>query len=471
MFKRVVAFIKRIFGRGSRRRLPPDSDEAFRPIDVDEVKTELRLAHEAERLGRKDIPGPDDQTLDNPQLRIEQFVKDEIADAFRYANVRFEKLGQALSARSVAALIETAKRLPDEAAVELKRETQEAQDKIRRLERERSDMEKELNGYAERYGVERRPRLKAPHELKTVWIGILTVAIVQAMANAVFFAQGMQYGLSAGLVLAILLGVFDIFLHFTFGQLAVRLKAPDLGNRIIGTLFTLLTVLTVTAYNLSLVHLRNQIRFQGFEQGVENWAPSLLESPFSFTDFGSFALLVIGLFCSSLAVYGGWNRDEPIPLFRKLGHRIAQLEEEEEYWRRRLDMASTEIVGRCGDELDEVSRQIEHNVRMGETILARMRTLKENLLVFKQDAARAHRTLMQFYRDENRIARSAPPPPYFSEDPQIEIEVPLDLDLADEADFVNRQRELRRQFESNLDLYKRRLAKVGESRPDPASAV
>jgi len=457
--RRMWDWLRAIFVPQRRPRFE-DTDEVFRPIDVERVKADLNLSRDAERFGESELPRPHDTSPDGPHVRIRQYINDKIADAYRRANRELEKSAQALRARSVEALVERAEGMPKETAALVRQQMAETESRIQQQKRQLKRARKRIAKYQDKHGMDRDPDLREDYERRVIIIVTIAVAALQGLANAALFAQGMRFGLSGGLALAVVLGFADVALHHAGGRVAARSVAPDLFNRSLGVFISLFLMATVSTYNLGLVHLRTGIRERGMAQGFEQWLPSLVNDPLGFTDFGSFALLVIGLVCSTLAVISGWQWDEPIPLFRRMGTKAADAREELEFWQIRADNLRTDRVKEAQEELDEIWKQVDHNVQACEALWGRIKRIHENLETFLSDAANAFATLIRFYRDENRLARSTEEPPYFDQEPAIAIKKPLELDLDDIEEYAERQRAIRDRFRDDLPALKSRVSNL-----------
>jgi hypothetical protein len=449
---RLRAALRRVFGRARRDPLA-DHDETFAPIDIDRVRGELRLGEEARRFGARDLPHRDDPTPDGPQIRVTAFITEQVDEAFRRANRELERLTDAIRGRDVHGAVERAERLPAELATRTRTDVREANQHVRTLDARRREVRQRVSAFRERHGIARGPELTEPQHRKVLLASTIGLAVVQALANATLFAQGMTFGLSAGLFLAIGLGFFDIGHHFTLGRVATRVHGRGVFNRAVGALFLVLVTASAAFYNLGLVHLRIGIRERGFTDGVNQWWPQFRGDPLGFTDFGSFALLAIGLMCTVLAVVSAWNWDEPIPEYRRLGRRLRELDGDLGHWRDRAERIVQDAVDEGREELERLHDDIDHALNTSEALLHRMTRLKENLSVFVRDAEHAHAVLVRTYRDENRLARQSPPPRYFEDAPSVALEHPLAVDVAQIRRMVEAQRELQAKLRAHpVDL-------------------
>ena len=433
-----------------RRRPDPlqSSDETFEPIDVEGVKAELNLAAQASRYGKKELPDSRESELDGPQESIRERIRGEVDEAYRRANREKERLADALRARSVESLVEKAVKLPAQKIEELRIERRDIRHKIESLTAQRVELTDRLRAYRENHAIDRGPSLKKGHERKAVVTATIALAIVQALANSLLFAQGMERGISQAWMLAALLGAADVGWHFHVARVGTRIHGHRWYERIPGGLAVLLFVITVPVYNLSLVHLRLAVQRFGLSEGAEVWLATLQSNPFGFSDFWSILLLGIGLLCSSLAVVAAWQWDEVIPEYRNIGRKIGEIDGSLGYWRDLDDRMLMDASADAEEWLEEIREQIENNLMIAKAIVSRMERLMENLESFLAGAETSYAALIRFYRDENCLARSTNAPEYFSHPVKLAAKPSVDINLGKFQSFVETQERYTKKLDS-----------------------
>jgi hypothetical protein len=423
-----------------RRRFP---EALFAPIDVDALKQRLRLAEQAYRFGKAGLPASDAQNLDGPQRQIAQSLRAELTDAFQQTNTRFAKLWSALRARDVTELVRNIKTLPARVRQELEAERNDLEAELETVRRGRDRIQHDLEEYRARYGL-REPELKSRSDRQNVLAVTIIVALAQSVANTAFFAQGATYGISAGLLAAVVLGVADIVFHLHGGRWASMAVAPEWWRRAAGGALALLLIASVVLWNLGIVHLRNGVRLHGFEAGSEQWLDSMMTSLFGFNDFYSWALFLIGLVCSSLAVVAGLSWDEPVPRLRGLGRRLEEANADLHDAGSRLQELKAEGDVEIWSRLETERARIRHNVNISDQLYRDIHTTHDNLLAHVAATRDAFMALIQFYRDENVIARprDAKPPAYFQQIPTFDTTIPLEVNIVEMRQFVEEQHAL-----------------------------
>lgn len=442
-FARTWTGVRRFLGRPKFRR---DPDAVFTRFDVDQLKDELDLAHHAHRFGSSGLPSPDSTGLDGPQVRIRTHIRTELGEGFRRTNARVARLWSALGARDVSELLATLDQLPRKTRERVEAATRQIHSELERARAFRAQTERDLAEYRRRYDLTRLPDLRSAIERRNFLRAALSLALFQAIINTLFFAQGATYGVAAGLVAAAVLGFADILFHGLGGRGASLVRAPSWLEKAAGGTMLLLLAASIPVWNLGIVHLRNGVRMHGFEAGTEQWLPNLMASPLGFADFGSWALLILGALCSGSAAITGWAWDEPIPRFRKLGRRLAEAEDDIEDLTEELATVREEAEAERASAEEDLRSRIAHNLHMVDAVVRDIDAIHDNLVAHVADARHAFQALIQFYRDENLLARAgvAPPPAYFQSSPEFDPSLPQDLqaDLDEMRAFARRQYEI-----------------------------
>jgi len=182
--------------------------------------------------------------------------------------------------------------------------------------------------------------------------------------------------------------------------------------------------------------------------GWDLWLPSLVDNTFGFSDFLSWALLVVGILCSVLAIRAGWLWDEPIPVFRDLGRRIARAESDIGRLDEQRSGLQLELREQFLSELDGIDKDAEHHVSLVAGHVKRLERRVADFVTYKTKAAEVFGALVASYRDENLRARTSPVPAYFNEEAQLtlsehEVENKADRFKKFEADAVTHYEELK----------------------------
>jgi len=433
----------------ARDRSPELEDQvAFLTLDLEVLKKKVSLVQDARKNGLSDIPSSEQKSPDGTEQAIRNEVMSRVADAKTKASAHLDNLKAAIKRRQLAPSVERCKTIARQFVDAFDAENERLDRDRPRMEGELSALQKEVDEYRKIYGLRRGPKLIDEEDRNNALSLLLIFALAQLVANALLFSEGSLYGLSFGLLLALILAFFDIVIHFNLGRIGARVEAPDPTSKWHGGLGIVMALLTVIAWNLGLVHLRLVSRaIDGSEPvGWDEWLPSLMGNTLGFVDFLSWALLVIGVACSFLALRSGWLWDEPIPVFRENGRRMARLTFDiSELTEKRAGLRA-QLREDYLSELDQMDKDAKNHVGLVTGHVSGIKAKVEHFATYKLRSEEVYKALIGAYRIENQRARESPAPIFFGAPIGDLSPDAHQLDLP-ERDFGRFVKEAERQYE------------------------
>ncbi|GMV07697.1 MAG: hypothetical protein AMXMBFR53_39720 [Gemmatimonadota bacterium] len=445
---RIGAFLKRILG-GAPPLIAHDLNVQFPPIEHDKLVRDLGIVKAARQFGARNVPSATAQSGDSVEQRIRSEMIQRLAVARDQVAKQVGQLEAAIRTRVLGDVVDRVRVIPEECETRIRREAERIETETNteieelttlrtRLEAEIEELDAEVETYREVHRVKRRPRLKEKDEHQTILAAVGVVAIVQAGANAVLLAQGSDYGMAFGVGLAFVLMFFDLGAHFYLGRWASLARAYDGKNRVLGSVGATATVALLVAWNLGLVHLRNVTRAYGVE-GWDRWLPSIIEAPLGFSDFLSWALLLVGGLCSGLTALAGFGWDEPVPVFRdneRLKARKAEDLREVKDRLSDLQLASQsrqeahqkELLAAYRAELKKLEKAaVDHHALLNDHY-SEIHRVWQAARLYEETVVQSFKALVRLYRDQNTAHRSAPAPQFFDLDPELGDHLELGVD-------------------------------------------
>lgn len=298
-----------------------------------------------------------------------------------------------------------------------------------------SDLETELAGHPEVVSLrrdersalrtlrvfQRKNRLdRDAHWPESVWMHyglVVVIALVEFIANAIFFAEGSDFGLASGLVLALLLVLFNVGSGFGVGKAVVpnrqHIEPARQGraNVLIG-----LYVVVVLAANLMVAHYRD-LCVSGLALSGDV-AGKLIRSPFDLS-VHSMLLFLLGTLAALLMVWKAFKSDDPYPHYgdnwRRYRRAHAAYEEAKaQMLGRMLDRAKA-IPAACDSTVGQTAERIEQMER---------EYLGAQAEVDGYDTSRQHyeqqcHVLLIRFREEICAVRTTDAPEYFKHFPSF----------------------------------------------------
>ena len=422
LWSRLIRFVRGWLGPP---KIQPhySGDLGFPTLDLDALRADLDVDRVAAENGAADVPNQAQTQPDGQEQKIHQAIHQRVLEAKGKTIQLADRIRASIEWRQLAPDFKRCDDIVGDCRRELKNRSYNLGVELNTLGSKLKDLTQEVNEYRKLNHIRRSPRPSEEEDRNKALFLLMGFAVLQLGANAILLGEGSLFGLSFGLLLALGLAFFDIVWHFHFGRLAARLEAPDKASKVVGFSASAVSLVSVLAFNLGMVHLRLVVGKSG-AQGLENWLPGLINDPFGFTDFISWALLVVGVFCSVLAFVVGWRWDEPIPIFRKHGRPIIRLQHEIQEIQEEQRNLKSSLLERFLLELDGIDRKAEHHVTIISDSVSRIRQGEEAFRDYCDNADKIFAALVGLYRDQNRKARrgSKPVPPFFDSHASLDFD-------------------------------------------------
>ena len=416
-------FIQRIFGYFfGRRHLHVPSTMVFPPLDAEVIKQDLALAERGQQRGERGQPLGSSTNLDEVEAEVITLIE----EARHSANHTFqdhlatysERLGS-LDLNAAASDMEIRGR---GALSDFDKELSQGADDVYTARRNLVELEREMRQFREEHGLRRTAHF--PRSQVFLFSIMVALILVEAIANGLFLGETHIFGLSGGVVVALVIAVINV----TSGGIAGRMALTQLWHRRVvrkmAGMFGLGIYLTgIFFFNLGVAHYRDALSSGMWETATTEAYQSLLAGPLGVTDMHSWLLFFIGFSFSLIAMVHGLHLDDRYPGYGKLWRKVEQ--SREDYGEIKTSCLETLAEMKDGvvnflisarDELADVSARY-HAVVSG----------RERLVVAFQEHLRhlehVANDLLTSYRGANTGARSGdePAPNHFQQRWQMRL--------------------------------------------------
>jgi len=187
------------------RRLYRPITVRFEQPDPQKIRRELDLKNEGARRGKENLPASDETRLDEVEQKIisrlealkNQSYETYIENRGAYAATLRSMVSRPLQARVLTA--------PADARSEFDKAIREGRDELHSIQNLVIDVSKEFEAFRKKNHIDRTPDY--PDSRFFYWGVIALLVLVEAAANTFFFAQGSDFGIVGGFVLAVLAAV------------------------------------------------------------------------------------------------------------------------------------------------------------------------------------------------------------------------------------------------------------------------
>lgn len=408
LWDRIAAFF-----RSPREPYQPGPEPFLKP-DLEAFRSRFQPAQRGDSYGAKDLPASDVLAPDSREVEITTFVEAELERANQQIAQNLDALLASIRQLSGTSGEAEIRQLTDVGLSEMAALAQRCRNRIDVTLRHANDLAGSFARFRQLNKRESLPDLN--HGGLVPWSLFFLMITIEAAINGNLFAQGSDYGLLGGVMLAFIFAIINVGLGGVTGVVAVRqLFHVSLIRRIVGGVGFALALGLDLLFNTSVAHFRDAIG-SGATQSAAAAAvlPKLWPNPFALTDFTSWLLLGLGLAFFALSCYDGFQLDDPYPSY---GRRYRSLRKGKEDYERAVEDAHRSMA----EIRDGYTRQIVEVVQKQDVYAQHLERLKDKIArlckSYHQHCEMLERfshVLIEEYREANRRRRSTPPPAYFA---------------------------------------------------------
>lgn len=415
------------------------SIQAFPPLDIEQIATELRLDDRASEDGQREQP-PSDGTVEN---LTELDIASEVERRARKGGEDYRSQLDLYEGRIRRELITTDQSANIEAAgksalTDFKIQAFDDLDQLHFKRMEVEGRDKELRDFRHRHQLASLPIIVSTREkiARLLIIGIILLA--ESILNGMFFAEGSSLGLIGGVTQAFVLSALNIggaLLYACYGMPLLRHISQK--GKATGVASTIAYAIWVCLLNLLIAHFRDLfIQSKGVVLALDIWN-RLSTMPFSLTDSQSWLLAALGVGLSLLALIEASGLDDPYPGYGAIGRRwkeaISYYADDKAKCLAGMTTRRDEAIAGLMKAI-ELMRSAEYELRLA--VEGRSR-LHQNYCAFLSHLTDGYQRLLRRYYEVNTRHRNSTPPARFLNKPAplAALTPPTLVDLPDWQDM------------------------------------
>lgn len=407
-------------------------------LDVEELANQLNIAEEAKKLGTAGIPTPDATVLCGIESTIVHRVHKARLDYVDWAQGRLQAINESLNRRDVSPLVERALQADKEFARKASSLFAENEAIIAKLAASERKTRAELEAFRQQHSLVRDAQYPTGAASFFRYSLLALLILIEGIANAWFFAQGLTGGLLGGFVAAATFACLNVVSAFVIGRFFVRFVFHrQAWGKLVGLGAMAAVIGLMICISLTIAHYRDALVLDVADPARYAWE-TLQQTPFGLNDVFSWLLFGISVFFAVVAVFDGLFSDDLYPGYGRLTRRANvahdELSDEVEGLREDLEsLRQSEI-----DTLDESLRQAQSLIAQSADYIASKKSAESRLATAVSDADHCMQALIKRFRDTNAIYRNgAPVPGYFHQNPPLpHIALPNFATDQDEADLA-----------------------------------
>jgi len=342
----------------------------FNPIVIEDIAQELDLAQHAQAQGASNLPHPEHAGSFGLESAIVAKVIKKRSEHIQYFIEKEKILDAEIERRGFTTNVDRAMAAPQEFAdkaanlfdqhkpelVEAVQKAQAAKDELEQFQRENK--------------LRRKAYCPTGFNKFMSWTILAFLMVVESVANAGFFAMGLDGGLLAGLAMAMICAAINLAFPFLGGRHVGRLNHINLGQKLLGGVVLLATLVVMSIVALSIGHIRDALN-TGSEQYAKLALDTLLASPFKLQDLFSYLLSALSLLFAFIALGDSYKMSDPYPGYTKMTQQFekadATLRQVQEELGNMLMDLKDELIAQIDDALHEAGENI---AKLTETVTA-----------------------------------------------------------------------------------------------------
>ncbi len=411
----MIEFLKRLFSLTAdttyRKRA------GFRHLDVDVEADKMRLEHHGGRDGAREVPATDATRAGTVEAEVMELGKNLLQENVQHYEQEYQSYSARLAALTPQGMLSDASLQTQSLLSSIAELPQRHAAHLAYLRDKVAKAQKELKLFRHDNGLEERDA-NYP-DSKIFQIGFMVILLVgESFLNAVFLAEGNQFGLLGGWTEAVMISLINGLFLGAILYWAVRwcICYKKLAN-FFGVATVLLVVTGAICFNLLVAHYRNALGGEFPEQAGAIALRTFVEAPWALGDFKSVMLLLFGLLVFGLAAVDWSLMDDIYPGYGRITRKNIAAHGELagfHHW-----LVQEKLQGLRDETDDIISKHLTLAAQAAHEdlrVLDRMKTLNYRMMESIDNIESGINRLLHVYREENRSGRETDPPGHFHND-------------------------------------------------------
>jgi hypothetical protein len=401
--------------RLSRRKVEPfDFTQAnFPRIDVDKEAEYLRIDHEADRQGQRELPPTTQTVFSGTEQKIVTHITGTIEVITANARVRMPALKQHIREFDPLSSVHRIQQLTDGLGGDLDRLLRSGMDAVSKSRQDRDRQRDEFQRFRSENKLVREPVYPSERWPHYAWL--LAVLVFESIGNSVFFYQTATLGITGGVLYAAMFAAIDVVCVSLLGRGVGCILHVKVAWRVLGVGIWAVLLAWIVGFNLFVAHFRDKFGavLGNLNEAAERAQQAVAQISFQFSDPLSWGLLILGVVLSGAAAWNASKLDDLYPGYGRLHKEWQVAEDEYRFQRTHIEKQGEDLLDRCEKRLQKVPGNAQREYATYENNVATYTVMQQNLNGFKQHWLNAGEALLQRYRSENMQHRTTPTPEYF----------------------------------------------------------
>ena len=405
--------LRRLFGAPREHYRP--SSKLFPELDLNVVRIELKPRERGQDTGSRNTPAPDVQGLDAVEKDIVAFFVNEQNRAHELCREQLQVFGERIHALEPNVFHSNIAAKAQAAAADLKALALRGQNELFELQRQVTQLTRELSAYRTRHGIQREPRY--PESRLWHWALLAILLLVETGLNGVMLSRGTVGGLLEGFTQALVLAALNLSLGGLLGRVALPLSYHvRYLIKSIGFLTFIVGASASVGFNLLVGHYRDALGGPVPGDAAVIALQTFLAQPLALADVASWMLFALGILFAVIATVDTYRMDDPYWGVGPLARRNQNARDDFIAERQHLMDEAIELRDKALKEVHVVAEDIARADQRATDLLQQQRSVVERFNGYQEYLERVGALLLSEYRNANEASRSTPAPHHFSEE-------------------------------------------------------
>ena len=333
---------------------------------------------------------------------------------------------------------------------------------INNLRTKYNEVSEDLENFKIENQIQRNPSYPSSRFL--LFSIIVFILVIESVINGITFAEGSEFGLVGGISQALLIAFINVLIGGVIGFWGIReINHNKQKRKIIGIVSLCFFIIWVGIYNLIVAHYRDN--FVTLDSDLEAGKASINSILTSTTDlsFNSMILFIIGIVCSTVALYDALKMDDFFPGYGSRARKVDLVKNDLDYMKKKAFVDT-------GNLREKALKTINVDEQRTSAFLSESNTIQQNRAIeiekTRNEIDHLNRTftvLVKMYREKNIKHRDSSEPPFFKSkiDYLFDInslgEKTMDNEIqtpdAVESLFRKKEIEIQKKYQQEINLF------------------
>lgn len=464
--------LQKIFGwfRASSKQHKSENPFLY-PLDLDELKAELKVEYHAKRLGELGLPAASDEKLTGAEEAIKSRLENARRDALSWATHRLKTIHNRLAELDITPIVNRSRQADEEFERQANSMLSDEEPALRSTHQAAVTATSELEQFKIEHRRKRTAKTQSGARVFTLSMVLILMMLGEAAVNAKLFAASFDGGIMEGGTWALGLAAVNVAWSYCWGRFCLPNALHVTAVRKIFGWFSIIPAFLGAVFiGLVTSHFRDALSAGadiGSNEAAKIALDTLTQTPFHFADAFSMLLFGLSVGFAIASYFDGFYWKDSYPGYTYVqqfaDEAVDAYEAEVEEVRAKLNDLKVQFLSQLDNDGDTSK---DHVVDYAHEIEEK-RVTQQRVQALLHQAENLSSALIALFRSENEIYRKGTPTPdYFKQGILFQNLTLPDFDTASQELLLDRQQALLSSLHSSTEGIRKRIQSSFDSKFD-----